>query len=70
MDNKALRNVIRELSKVVPSSHLVSSGFLMDTGNLPYIGHIRLTTQKKRNQDRYAVNSIGNYSARKSCYDS
>ena len=36
MDNKALRNVIRELSKVVPGSHLVSTGFLMDLLNSPY----------------------------------
>ena len=36
MDNKALRNVIRELSKVVPSSHLVSTGFLLDLLNSPY----------------------------------
>ena len=36
IDNKALRNVIRELSKVVPSSHLISTGFLMDLLNSPY----------------------------------
>lgn len=36
IDNKVLRNVIRELSKVVPSSHLVSTGFLMDLLNSPY----------------------------------
>lgn len=36
IDNKALRNVIKELSKVVPSSHLISTGFLMDLLNSPY----------------------------------
>ncbi len=36
IDNKALRNIIRELSKVVPSNHLISTGFLMDLLNSPY----------------------------------
>ena len=36
MGNKDLQNLIRELSKVVPSSHLVSTGFLMDLLNSPY----------------------------------
>ena len=36
MDAKVLRNVIRELSKVVPSSYLVSTGFLVDLLNSPY----------------------------------
>lgn len=36
MDSKYLRNVIKELSKVVPSSYLVTSGFLLDIFNSPY----------------------------------
>ena len=48
MDNKALRNVIRELSKIVPSSHLVSTGFLLDLLNSPY-NEMWFQCQKKVN---------------------
>ena len=36
MKDKKLRNVIEELLRVVPSSYLVTSGFLVDKNKSPY----------------------------------
>lgn len=44
---KDLRNVIRELSKVVPSSHLASTGFLLDLLNNPFYNEIWFLNKSK-----------------------
>lgn len=47
MNNKKLRDLIRELSKVVPSSHLVSTGFLLDLLNNPFYNEIWFLNKSK-----------------------